>query len=172
MKCPCGQVSEELPWFGAVQGRPALLLFFPSFLIPFPALYFPWVLVIFPSPPAFPSQGIWAVSIASPWISDELIPGWVIVMVYSVRVLLCCWCACYTVCSDLCWRLGRVRQFNPALMCTRVRWNIDSGPTRQVGRARCRRRGWLECCLNLQTLNGIRIRSFTFWHMWLLTSFL
>lgn len=52
------------------------------------------------------SFSISAVSIGEIWISDELILRWIIVMVYSVRVLLCCWCVCWIVCSDLSWRLG------------------------------------------------------------------
>lgn len=83
-------------------------------------LYFPWVLIIFPLPPAFPSR-VSKQCLREAWISDELILGWDIVMVYSVRVLLCCWCVCCIMCSDLSWKAGRVRQFTLMVMCTRAR---------------------------------------------------
>lgn len=49
------------------------------------------------------------------WISDELILRWIIVMVYSARVLLCCRCECRTVRSDLLWRPS---EFASSIPCT------------------------------------------------------
>ena len=49
------------------------------------------------------------------WISDELILRWIIVMVYSARVLLFCRCECRTVRSDLLWRPS---EFASSILCT------------------------------------------------------